>query len=431
MSKRSKKNKNKQINQNILSSKLTTELKQKFNTENRVDVSENEKEMPEKEFVEQKEEKLSFKQKWANQKIDKEVVSDVKDWKRHFKNSLWGSLFASNSIAYGSSTSIYAYQSSYYENLLDRFCGLFSPKSFLDFCWKLLWALPFLLVFIVTCVCMYAIDAALYASGYQLAFIFLFIGLNVVGLMTLLFIPQSRPTKLINKNGFRDDEFQKTWHLVTCITILVVILAIAFVARFAWNQGYPSSSHINFTQYTEIVGTSNQQIASMISQNNIDTAYALEILFASFLCGCTTFIPGLSGSFMLAVIGSDSLLNTATRFALGGYTNGLEINSNWAWSTIVIAFIGLIAGFATSCFVGKYLFTKQKDLLNTIAFSSMLITIVAVLISLQTNDYKALGNNGALLGISLALLFIPIIGGSVGLYFYGKKKSLSFAWMWK
>lgn len=431
MSKRSKKNKNKQINQSNLSSKLTSDLKQKLNTENRVDVSEKERELLEKEAAEQKEEKLTFKQKWANQKIDKEVVDEVKDWKRHFKNSLWGSLFASNSIVYGSSTSIYAYQSSYYEKLLDRFCGLFSPKSFLDFCWKLLWALPFLLVFILTCVCMYAIDSALYASDYQLAIIFFFVGLNVVGLMFLLLIPKTRPTNLINKNGFRDNDFQKTWHLITCVAILVVILAVAFVARFAWNQGYPSSSHINFNQYTEIVGGSNQQITSMISQNNIDTAYALEILFASFLCGCTTFIPGLSGSFMLAVIGSDSLLNTATRFALGGYTNGLEINSNWAWSTVVIALIGLIAGFATSCFVGRYLYTKQKDLLNTIAFSSMLITIVAVLISLQTNDYRALGRDGALLGTSLALLFIPIIGGSAGLYFYSKKKNLSFAWMWK
>lgn len=431
MSKRFKKNKNKQVVHNNLSSKLTSDLKQKLNTKDRVDVSEKEKEILEKEANKVKEEKLTFKQKWANQKVDKEVVNEVKDWKQLFKKSLWGSLFASNSIVYGSSTSIYAYQSPYYEKILDRFCGFFSPKSFLDFCWKLLWTLPFLLVFILTCVCMYAIDAALYSSGYQLAFIFFFIGLNVVGLLLLLLIPKTRPTKLINKNSFRDNEFQKSWHLITCVAILVVILSIAFVARFAWNQGYPSSSHINFTQYTEIVGATNQQIASMVSQNNIDTSYALEILFASFLCGCTTFIPGLSGSFMLAVIGSDSLINTATRFALGGYTNGLEINSNWAWSTIIIAFIGLIAGFAASCFIGRYLFAKQKDWLNTIAFSSMLITIVATLISLQTNDYKALGSNGALLGTSLALLFIPIIGGSLGLYFYSKKKNLSLTWMWK
>lgn len=431
MSKRSKKNKNKHINQNNLSSKLTSNLKQKLNTENRVDVSSKDKEVLEKEQNEQKEEKLTFKQKWANQKVDKEVVSEIKNLKQHFKNSLWGSLFASNSIVYGSSTSIYAYQSSYYEKVVNRFTGLFSPKSFLDFCWKLLWALPFLIVFILTCVCMYAIDSALYASGYQLAIIFFFIGLNVVGLMFLLFIPKTRPTNLINKNSFRDKEFQKTWHLITCIVILVVVLAIAFVARFAWNQGYPSSSHINFVQYTAIVGSNNTQISSIISQNDIDTAYALEILFAAFLCGFTTFIPGFSGSFMLAVIGSDSLLNTATRFALGGYTNGLSINSNWAWSTIVIALIGLISGFAASCFTAKWLFTKQKDWLNTIAFSASLITIVAILISLQTNDYKELGSNSALLGTSLALLFVPIISGSVGLYFYGRKNNLSFAWMWK
>lgn len=63
MSKRSKKNKNKQINQSNLSSKLTSDLKQKLNTENRVDVSEKERELLEKEAAEQKEEKLTFKQK--------------------------------------------------------------------------------------------------------------------------------------------------------------------------------------------------------------------------------------------------------------------------------------------------------------------------------------------------------------------------------
>lgn len=431
MSKNFRKNKNKQVSKNNLSSKLTLDLQKKLNTQNRVSSSDKDKVILESENVEKKEEKLTLKQKWTNQKIDKEVVNELKNWKYHFKQSLLGSLFASNSIVYGSSTSIYTYQSTHYEKILDRFCGLFSPKSFLDFCWKFLWALPFLLIFILTSACVYAIDSTLYAIGYQLSFIFLFIGINILGLMLLLFIPKSRPTKLINKNGFRDNNFQKSWHLITCATVLVLILAISFVARFAWNQGYPSSSHINFTQYTEIVGNANQQIASMISQNNIDTSYILEILFASFLCGCTMFIPGLSGSFMLAAIGSDSLLNTATRFALSGYNNGLEINSNWAWSTIIIALIGLIAGFVASCFIGKYLFTSHKDLLNTITFSSMLVTILATLISLQTNDYKALGSNKTLLSISLTLLFIPIFGGSIWLYFYGKKNNLSFTWMWR
>lgn len=63
MSKLFKKNKNKQTSQNNLSSKLTSDLKQKLNTKNRVDVGEKEKELLKKEEIEQKEEKLTFKQK--------------------------------------------------------------------------------------------------------------------------------------------------------------------------------------------------------------------------------------------------------------------------------------------------------------------------------------------------------------------------------
>lgn len=373
--------------------------------------------------------KKTFKQIWNSQIVDEEVKKDSLDVKKILKQSILGSTMGLNSVVYGSSSSLIAYQNSNYEKMVNRFCDLFTPKSFLDFCWKLLWSLPFFFSFLATFIIIFAINSALYFAGYELVLIFAFIGINLVSLAFILFLPNNRPTSLINHDKFSESK-DKTLNLIIFIFAFIVVLAITFVARFVWTTEYPFG-HINSSQFETIDPTITQSM--IMNKSTIETTYALQIIAAGFLCGLTSFIPGLSGSFMLAVLGSNSYINTATRYAFGGFkiSPDLIINSNWAWSTIIITFIGLVLGFVSSCFIMRYLLNKNKNGFDTMVFGLGTSLFIATFISLFSVDYLTLGKEPLLLGLSLAMMFLIIAASPLYFYFIGKKKNLSFSWMWK
>lgn len=422
------KNKNSSQGQSLFASQVQSDLKQKLNPDKRKDVDLN---LSDKSHDDNQSKKLSFKQKWQNQVVDQDVIKEAKDYKQILQRCIGGSLLGSNSIVYGSSTSLYACHHSSFENIVNRCCDLFAPKSFLDFCWKLLWLLPVLITFLVVCIALYAIDAALFNAGYELILIFCFIGINIVGIGLLLFLPKYRPNNLINKNSFKDDQ-SKLWSLIIVVFIALLLIGLAFIPRFAWNQGYPLG-HINYSQYVDIVGINNVNITNNIGPDaTIETSYALQILAGGFLCGLTMFIPGLSGSYMLSIVGANSYLNTATRYAFAGYSPdpSIAISSNWAWTTIVISFIGLICGFIASCFIARYLINKRDNLFKNISFAAACSLFISIFIALSSYDYDAMQNNSILLAICIAALFVITVGGALGMWWYGHKHSLSLSWMW-
>ena len=350
------------------------------------------------------------------------------DKKQVIRDSVFGVIMGANSIPYGSSSSLIAYQMNGYQSLVEKVCNVFSPKSFKEFWWNLLKILPFLLGFLVSTIVMFAITSALNFAGYELIIIFLFVGINLVAMLASLFFKKNRPTSLLG----RSDSFEKKTKINNWIIfsfLFLLIIAAGLVARLAWNVDFPSG-HINFEQYQSV--NSNPIVSDIIKQNTIQTTYALQILFSGLLCGITTFIPGLSGSTMLATLGSNSLINTAVRYAFGGYVIDptIEISSNWAWSTIVITFIGLILGLVVSSFFTKWIMNKNENIFKTMAFAFSSSLFITTLISLIGFDYQIMDQNSLLLGLSIGMLALPIFGSSLMFGIYGRQKQLSFSWIW-
>ena len=97
-------------------------------------------------------------------------------------------------------------------------------------------------------------------------------------------------------------------------------------------------------------------------------------------------------------------------------------------STIIITFIGLILGFIASAFLARYLFEKQNDLLKVIAFASSTVLFISVLLSLKDINYVVMANNPILLGLSIGMLFLPIVAGSITILVLHTKNKVDFSW---
>ena len=402
-------------------SKLANSLKSNLNKKYKID------ERVDTEVINDDNEKNTKSNFKTQQYFDKDIKNEAKNWKSILSVCGAASLLAANSTVYGSSSSLILYQTNNYGKIVGRICDAFSPKSFLDFLWKLLWILPFFIAFLGSFAVIYAIDSALFSIGYELVIIFLFLGINIISLIFLILLPKNRPNALINRSKFKESK-NKTFNLVIFITLFLLILGISFIARYAWNNNpitYPVG-FINHEQYTQFIPLPVP--STTITDDSINTTYALQIVFAGFLCGFTSFIPGLSGNFMLSVIGSDSYINIAFRYAFSGFNDSVSISANWAWSTIIITFIGLILGFVASAFFAKYLYEKQNDLLKVIAFACSTVLFIAVLLSLKDINYVVMGSNPVLLGLSIGMLFLPIVIGSITILVLHHKNKVDFSW---
>ncbi|MDE5651817.1 MAG: hypothetical protein K2H80_02020 [Ureaplasma sp.] len=400
-------------NKQNLSDYVASSLNQKLNIKDRVDIDKNDD--SQKDENNKTKNKKTLKEKWNAQKVDKKYIDESKNWKDASKRAIFGSLIGANSIVYGSSSSLYAYQMKNYYTIVEGWCDFFNPKSLRDWLWKFVWILPFMLSFLVAIIIVYTINSVAFANGYELSLIFLFMAINIIGLFFLILNPKRRP-----KNFFKKNEID--WkQIILFITSMVIIFGISFAAKYAWIQEYPFG-HLTYNQINTI--NNNVIVSGIIQNNSIQTTYAIQILIAGFLAGLTTFIPGTSGTFMLAVIGSNSFINTATRFIFGGYTGGVNgISLSWAWSTIIIALFGIILGFVSSAFGAKYLMNRFDNSYKTINLGFSIILVISILVSLQNIDYTAIGTNSGLLISCLVLLLVPMIAGC-GLIGWFRKEEL-------
>ncbi|MDE5617383.1 MAG: hypothetical protein K2I36_00835 [Ureaplasma sp.] len=400
-------------NKQNLSDYVASSLNQKLNIKDRVDVDKNNDDQ--KDENNKIKNKKTLKERWNKQKIDKKYVDESRNWKDIYKRAIFGSLIGGNSIVYGSSSSLYAYQMKNYYNIVEGWCDFFSPKSLRDWLWKFVWILPFMLTFLVAIIIIYAINSVAFANGYELSLIFLFMAINIIGLFLLILNPTKRP-----KNFFKKNEID--WkQIILFVTSMIIIFGISFAAKYAWIQEYPFG-HLTYEQINTI--DNNIIVSEIIRNNSIQTTYAIQILIAGFLAGLTTFIPGTSGTFMLTVIGSNSFINTATRFVFGGYTGEVSgISLSWAWSTIIIALFGIILGFVSSAFGTKYLMNKFENSYKTINLGFSIILVISILVSLQNIDYSVIGSTNGLLISCLILLLVPIAIGC-GLLWWFKKDEL-------
>lgn len=358
--------------------------------------------------------KVKVKQKEENNILDVEI----KKQKKQSNNSslindiLQGSLLGFGGIAYGSSASLISnWYSNSYSNIIVRLTKLFKKSSFSDYFKNLLSLTGFILSSLVIFIISYVIYVEMSKAGYAIAASFLFIGLNIFSIPMLYLIKQLRPKLAINSQQFSSFERPKINWIIFGI-LFFVIFGISFIARYAWvsNDTFPSGL-ITSGQFESYVSPiANNVVSSVYSNSNLETSYILQILFGTFLCGFATFIPGLSGSFLLNVVGVNTDINIAVQYGFGNYSSGIEmISSDWAWPVIVISFIGVITGVIASIFTMNYLINNQKEILNTSIFAISIASFIGVLISFNEVQYKVLSNDHSLLGTSIALFFVSII----------------------
>lgn len=352
-------------------------------------------------------------------------------------NSSWlsdvfhGSMMGLSGVAYGSSVSIISnWHDNSFKTILDRLSYLFKKSSVRNYFKNLLSLAIFIISALAIFIISYVVYAEIYKAGYAIAASFLFIGLNTFSIPMLFFIKSKKPKLAINSQQFATyDKPKINWILFAVVFFL--IFGIAFVARYAWTTNDYPIGLINFDQYqTYINPLSNNISSTLYSSSNLDTSYILQILFGAFLCGFATFIPGLSGSYLLNVVGVNTDINIAVQYGFGGYNSGIaNISSDWAWPVIVISFIGILAGIVTSIFVVNYLLKNHHDLFNTAVLAISIASFIGIFISFNSNEYIVLSNDKSLLGTSIGLFFIPIIPVFGTMLYFQKTKKINIKFL--
>lgn len=363
--------------------------------------------------------------------IDEDVVVEKKSKSQY--NSSWisdacqGALLGFGGVAYGSSASLISnWYSNPYESVISRLTGLFKKTSLSNYFKNFLSLGIFMLTALVVFMISYVVYAEMNKAGYAMAASFLFIGLNLFSIPMLFLIKRLKPKLAFSSQQFASYERPKFNWIIFAILFLI-IFSIAFVARYAWSTDSYPTGLININQYNDFISSSVTNInESIYASSNLDTSYILQILFGAFLCGFAAFIPGLSGSYLLNVVGVNTDINIAVQYGFGGYNSGIEIISNdWAWPVIVISFIGVLAGIVASLFTMNYLLKNQRDLLNIGVLAISLASFIAILISFNEYEYIVLSSDKGLLGASVALFFVSIIPVFGTLCFFQKKKIIN------
>ena len=439
-------------NSNAFMKQMKQNIQQKMKTDQRKDVDL--EEIKEKERIQQEEQKKKEKEKEGvkvPKPYNKRVKQEAGNWKEILKRTVAGGVAAGCSVVPGASTSVLIGRTpTLIGKICESFVSLFKPRSFIDWVWNFLWMLPFLVVFLGAFVLSYYVYFQIQEAGYGIAMVFMFIGMTIFTIPLLYFLNWSHPHLPINRKQFEDAREQNkkpAWVWALLAFGFVLIIGLSFVVRFAWSSdGYPAGT-LNLEQfemlYTE-TGNINQELASSISNlealtnHTIQTAYAIQVLAAGFLAGFTMLIPGLSGSFFMGVLGCDSSVNIAVKYAFTGYTftdnaegiqNTLSVNSSWAWSVVVIMFIGAFCGIVASLFFIKTMSSKFQNGFNALVLGFYVASVFAGFISISNADYKLLGQDSKVLAASLTLLFGMSIPGFIWMMLYQKLGFINVKWL--
>ncbi len=342
-----------------------------------------------------------------------------------------GLVLGCSGVVYASSASlISSWHHQSFENIVFRLSNLFKKNSFREYFKNIISLGIFILSALIIFIISYVIYAEISKAGFAIAASFLFMGLNTFSIPMLFFI-KSRQAKLaINKQQFANYDKPKINWAIFAISFLV-IFGIGFAARYGWTNGSYPIGMITENQYQDYIGViSSNNVSSIYSSSNLETSYILQILFGAFLCGFATFIPGLSGSFMLNVVGVNTDINIAVQYGFGHYNSGIEnISNDWAWPVIVISLIGILCGLVSSIFTVNYVIKNQLNIFNTIILGISLSSIIAYFVSFNSYQYTVLSNDKTLLGTSIGLFFSSIIPIFGTMLFFQKKHLINLKFL--
>ena len=130
----------------------------------------------------------------------------------------------------------------------------------------------------------------------------------------------------------------------------------------------------------------------LIPAKEVEEISSLYLLFSGFLAVTALVVPGISGSFILLLLGTYSLILQAVRdFELG---------------LLLIFITGAIIGLLSSARAIKYLYEKKKDLLLSIFFG-LIIFCIPLIWQEQSMTNILEGNSQPLLvGLILGILTV-------------------------
>ncbi|GAA5414739.1 hypothetical protein [Ureaplasma ceti] len=412
-------------------------IQQKMKTDQRKDVDlEAIKQQEIKQQEEEKAKEVEKKGVKVSKPYNKRVKEEASNWKEILKRTALGGVSAACSVVPGSSSTVLTARTpQLHDKMTESFAALFKPRSAIDWWWNFLWMLPFLVVFILVFVLAYYIYFKIQQSGYGISMVFLFIGISIFTAPLIYFMTSSRPKFAINRQEFYDqrDENKKPG-IVWLLFVLgfFLIIGIAFVARFAWvPNSFPiSAPALNSVSSIQGVEGIDLKTYSDLYSHQINTAYAFQILFASFLCGICMLIPGLSGSFMLGVLGSNGDINAAIWYGFHGYTTpGVEVSANWAWSTIIISFIGCFLGIVASLFFIRYMKRTFENGYKALVLGMYFASMIAIFIAISNSNYYILGHNKNVLGCSLGLLFASSVPAFLWMVVWQRLGFVDMKWL--
>lgn len=413
-------NNNQQSNaSNAFLKQMKQNIQQKMKTDQRKDVDL--EEIKQQELKQQQEEKVKGTDKKGvkiAKPINKQVKQEASDWREILKRMTLGGVSAACSVVPGSSSTVLTAKTPHMHNkMCESFVSLFKPRSSMDWLWNFLWMLPFIIVFLGVFILSYYVYFKIQEAGYGIAMVFLFIGISIFSFPLLWLMTHTRPRFAITRQQFDDEKDQnKKPGIVWTLFVIgfVLILGIAFVARFAWTpDSFPISTPTLANHFTK------EFVIDFDSYNNlynssIQTSFAFQVLFASFLCGICMLIPGLSGSYMLGVLGSNGDINVAIQYAFNHYAaKGLTVSDNWAWATTIISFIGAFCGIVAALFFIKYMRSSFNNGYNALVMGMYIASMIAIFIAISKDNYTILSKNHKVLGCALGLMFasaIPCFG---------------------
>lgn len=429
-----KKDKNKQTNnsqneiaQSAFMKHMKQNIQQKMKTQHREDVDL--EKIKEQELLQQEQLKAKEHEKQKGVKVPKPVNKRVKEESKSFKEIFKRTVFAGvagacSVVPNGSTTVLVSHTPNLMCKFYESFVSLFKPKSWADWCWNFLWMLPFIVVFLGVFILSYFIYFKIQEAGYGIALVFMFIGMSAFTIPLMYFMNWSKPKFAWNRQQFdeqTDANKKPAWIWVLFAGGFILILGISFIARFAWpDVSYPIGVS-TLDQVNSIFGTTVTTSNTLYSQS-IQTAFAIQVLFAGFLAGISMLIPGLSGSYLMGVLGSNNDINVAVQYAFGGHTPTANtvVSSDWAWATVVITFLGALCGIVAALFFVKYMRSNFSNGFNALIFGFYCAAFIGAFISISKADYLVLGHDGKVLGASLGLLFAPIIPIFAWMLYYQK-----------
>lgn len=393
---------------------LNSRWTNKFNLDEMYDINPDEVKEKQKQEELRKKEEIKNKKHEENKIINhelQETINNAKSLKHIGFNMLdgvlAGSAFVLPTFSYGS---VLANQKNN-KKTITKLTKSFYDKPIKSWWWNLISILPMLFMWLITFVITYTIYAGVASVNYGPIFYFLSIGISISFIpLILLFKENSIPysSKKIDEIKLKDPKWK--WSIIIGAFLFLIVITFGLVIRFAWNNG----TNENLLHISGFSTLSNNALINLGISNEIsveainalsNTQQIIILLIGAMFSGFFTLIPGLSSGFGFALMGNYRLVNEALFVGFTGESIS-NFTNNQAWPIIIVAAIGYIVGFLGSMYLMSYLLNKNTRLFNSLSIWLLIGSIFASFIALSEYDYKFLGQNSIVLGISILFLIL-------------------------